>query len=551
MSARIVERIRRWVDDLIESRATTGGTFVENFDGLRAVAALAVFVHHLEILPHFVLGPVGVWLFFALSGYLLYSGFMQIKGVPDSRNITSYLTRRIFRILPLYLVVVLAMAYVFGYTTESDTAHWTLEHALFVRADHHLWTVKTEMMFYLALPVLALVLYPVRSDLARLALLTAAGVLAWWVFEDQQWFPMQGATAFFTPFLFGMAAFHLRGKTGALMGHALVAASLMAIALFSSDFEWGRPLREWLGLYSLSDLWEFGFLFYLPCAALVLGVSRIKSAVWGNRWLRLIGVCGYGFYLWHWPVVITVTAWQLPVPLYVLTCFVMTMSLSLLTYVFIEHPGINAGRRVSRWIREDRRLFGWLRPVSVCAVLIPVFFLYRYSVGGGTTVDFRIELQASQVTTVKIFLDSGDGFNLRHMGGATVQPNAWQTVTLHVPEVRIHQIRLDPSESGGEIKIRSISVRYPYHGRWHNLDMSRFQPLIGIRGMNHEAEYLHVVTQPNHPDPMLLYSGAFHQPWLKTRTLAWILLVPLMVLSLLLFRSIDRLTLRGDQAPAS
>jgi hypothetical protein len=223
----------------------------------------------------------------------------------------------------------------------------------------------------------------------------------------------------------------------------------------------------------------------------------------------------------------------------------------LLTYVYIEHPGINAGRRVSRWIREDRPIFGWMRPVSICAVLIPVFFLYRYSVAGGTTVDFRIELQASQNTTVKVFLDGGDGFNLRQMGGATVKPNAWQTVTLHVPEVRIHQIRLDPSESGGEIRIRSVSVRYPYAGTWHSLDISRFHPLVGIRQINHDFEQIHVVTEPDHPDPMLLYTGTFHQPWLGTRSLSWVLLVPLMVLSLILFRSIDRLMLQRGQEPAS
>src|SRR5215207_10460087 len=96
-------------------------------EGLRAVAASSIVVYHVWLygspsgpveagylsrfaLPHL---PVGVTLFFALSGFLLYrpiaAAVLATGRVPNDRN---YLRNRALRILPAYWVILAAVAVV-------------------------------------------------------------------------------------------------------------------------------------------------------------------------------------------------------------------------------------------------------------------------------------------------------------------------------------------------------------------------------------------------------------------------------------------------------
>ncbi|MDH3638997.1 MAG: acyltransferase, partial [Gammaproteobacteria bacterium] len=424
-----------WVDRIIDYRSTTAGGFVENFDGLRALAALMVFALHLRTVPHVVLGPAGVFLFFTLSGFLLYSGFLSIKDRPDTRTIVAYLTRRVFRVLPLYAVCVVSIAFLFSNWTTEFAWAWTKVHLMFVKGDQHLWTMKTEVVFYLYLPVLILILYPIRSHRWRFVALSFAGVAAWYLFEVRQIVQLRGATAFFAPFLFGMAAVHLRHRVSPPVARALVIPSLAAILIVSSDFSFGKPIREYFGLHHLSQLWEFGYLVYLPCAALVLGVSKERSWLWGNRFLRLIGVSGFGFYLWHLPIIQMVAWWGLPTPLYELTCFVLTLALSLVTYLTVEKPGIFVGRALARWIRQDVRKFFLFRPAWLCLILVASFFGYQHLFFAGRNIDISVELWPSQPTVAKVYVDSGDGFSERSALHTPVREKTWQVLTFNIRDV--------------------------------------------------------------------------------------------------------------------
>ena len=96
-------------------------------EGLRAVAAGSIVIYHVWLysspsgpvdagylsrfaLPHL---SVGVTLFFALSGYLLYrpiaASLLETGQVPDVRN---YLRNRALRILPAYWVILAVVAVV-------------------------------------------------------------------------------------------------------------------------------------------------------------------------------------------------------------------------------------------------------------------------------------------------------------------------------------------------------------------------------------------------------------------------------------------------------
>ncbi len=506
------------MDAIIDNRSTTADECVENFDGLRAVAALMVFALHLETVPRFALGPAGVFVFFALSGFLLYSGFLKIRDHPDTRTIVAYLVRRVFRVLPLFIVCVASIAYLFNGWKGDFALDWTQQHVLFVRGDAHLWTMKTEMVFYLFLPVLILVLDPVRSRRWRCVTLFVAGIGTWYLFEVRAVLQMSGGSPFFAPFLFGMAAVHLRHRVTPRVARGLVFFSLAAIVVFSSDFSWGQPMRQYFGLNHLSELWAFGFLLYLPCAALVLGVSRERSWLWGNRFLRLVGVCGFGFYLWHLPIILLVMKWGLPTPLYELTCFTLTLGLSILTYLIVERPGIVVGRLTAQWIKSDVTAFKVVRPAWVCLMLLVVFFAYRHAFVTSARIDFVVEMWSSQSTVAKFYVDNGDGFSEMLTGSAPVAEKTWLTLNLKTKDVPVHQLRFDPGETDGEYRIRKISVRYPFDDTRYELDLVNFRSLIGVRRLVNGKQFLTVIAETDHQDPVLMYDGETHQPSLHTHT---------------------------------
>ena len=96
------------------------------FDGLRAIAALAVLLHHVgfatgwsqthrfgELLAH---GDAGVPIFFVISGFLLYRPFVaaHLDGRPPIGYL-RFMRRRIVRIVPVFWVALIVIALVFGF----------------------------------------------------------------------------------------------------------------------------------------------------------------------------------------------------------------------------------------------------------------------------------------------------------------------------------------------------------------------------------------------------------------------------------------------------
>lgn len=87
------------------------------FDILRAIAIIMVLVFHVTTIPYFEnnLGPAaqlfrqygsfGVDIFFPLSGFLVCQYLLRM---PASNGVTIFFLRRVFRIIPIYLVAVLA-----------------------------------------------------------------------------------------------------------------------------------------------------------------------------------------------------------------------------------------------------------------------------------------------------------------------------------------------------------------------------------------------------------------------------------------------------------
>lgn len=169
----------RAVEHVAPARAVVPG-HQGSLDGLRAAAAGAVLLVHIGGLTGYAFtgtpvswvlsrGNIGVPIFFALSGLLLYRPWAAaaLTGTPG-RGVFTYLRRRALRILPAYWAVVLIALPVLNPAASRHTWPWVQYLLLLQNYDRHpwwagtgasgvaqAWSLVVEVSFYLALPVLA------------------------------------------------------------------------------------------------------------------------------------------------------------------------------------------------------------------------------------------------------------------------------------------------------------------------------------------------------------------------------------------------------------
>ena len=139
--------------------------YFPNLNGIRFIAAFLVIIHHIEQIKNLfgleskwtnpainLIGPLGVILFFVLSGflitYLLLVEEKEMKGI----SIKSFYIRRILRIWPLYYLIIFLSFFLIPQISFLNLTGWS-DH---IYDDFFLKLV----LFVFFLPNLALVLFP-------------------------------------------------------------------------------------------------------------------------------------------------------------------------------------------------------------------------------------------------------------------------------------------------------------------------------------------------------------------------------------------------------
>jgi peptidoglycan/LPS O-acetylase OafA/YrhL len=133
-------------------------------DGLRAFASLLVVAFHLRTVLGVSFGPldpvvgggdIGVYIFFALSGYLLYKPFVR-----GSVDLGSYALKRAGRIFPGYYLALAGLVVLTGSRLPIDhplpylgmAASYDIPLRGFLG---NAWTLSAEVLFYATLPLIA------------------------------------------------------------------------------------------------------------------------------------------------------------------------------------------------------------------------------------------------------------------------------------------------------------------------------------------------------------------------------------------------------------
>ncbi len=283
------------------------------FDLLRLVFASVVFVYHGTVLPALDIGGrAEIWLGglaeMSIQGFFIVSGALVFGSLERSASVRDYAGKRVRRLYQAYAVVVLVPALVSlvlswgGQGALGQIGQYLAANLVFLNflepnlpglfagqrfgeVNGALWTLKIEVMFYLALPVLAWGLGKLgRHWWLGIAALYIGGT-AWamlvptWehALSAQVARQLPGQMAFFAS---GMGLWRLwdRAKTQPWLFGA-VGLGLLVLS-------WLHPMVEPLRAAGLAGL--IGWAAFAP--GLMLNAAR-----WGD--------VSYGVYITHFPVV--------------------------------------------------------------------------------------------------------------------------------------------------------------------------------------------------------------------------------------------------------
>lgn len=272
--------------------------------GLRGVASIMVFYAHLlggaaehvyadrtayvqGIVPFWNFGTYGVYLFFAISGFVIVPSVIRYP-------IGDFAIRRFWRIYPIYLFFTLLFIlanYATNLIPEVNTPVAILAGLTFTniligteQLTPNAWSLTYEVMFYgLAATVFYFVVtHPSRIGAAVALVLAIA-------------FVVKLPAALF--FLIGMGTWYLHSKNRVLRPSVkpwLEMASLAALIAVSSQGHFGYYQPEMRDPVALGTMAATAVYFYFA-----VDLNSLTSRALNLRWVMYLGTVSYSLYLVH------------------------------------------------------------------------------------------------------------------------------------------------------------------------------------------------------------------------------------------------------------
>jgi peptidoglycan/LPS O-acetylase OafA/YrhL len=297
---------------------------IAGFDGLRAIAVLMVFFQHRLFGDIGEIGHLGVWIFFALSGFLIIGILSAQRARIEAGSskfgveLKRFLFRRTLRIFPIYYLMLLVMCVLMAFGLASPELasgmpfHFAYLSNIWIGSVlhywpgrySHLWSLAIEEQFYLVMAPLLLLL-AARRHRAVCYSIVALGLLCLVVMRAAHWQEITIYTHPLTNFwllalggIGGLMIARDSGPVRAWLGHGatLLVVSLGLVGLCATEPRWSQ-LDSPLAFTVVNAV--YGVLI----AALVCSIACCRNAVvigfLETGWLVSFGRISYGFYLYH------------------------------------------------------------------------------------------------------------------------------------------------------------------------------------------------------------------------------------------------------------
>ena len=343
-------------------------------DGLRAIAVVSVILYHAKInvlgQNLFDGGFIGVDIFFVISGYLITSIILKELITTGSFSFKNFYERRVRRILPVLLIVMLAsiqfawmyllpssfidfsksILYSLGFSSNFYFHYSGQEYediSGLLKPFLHTWSLSVEEQFYLLFPVALLIIFKnLRKYLVHILIITLLISLFFTDWGSKNY----PSASFYFPHtrLWELLAGSILAYFEILLGHRSKEKIL-------------NVLFPKIGLLLIVTTIIF-FKLYFPHPSLhtlpaILGVcliiwfsdkDEIVTKILSSKLFVGIGLISYSLYLWHYPIFAfarTTEFYQRADLLENLFLGILIYVLSIFSYYLIEKPARNKKNR--------------------------------------------------------------------------------------------------------------------------------------------------------------------------------------------------------------
>jgi peptidoglycan/LPS O-acetylase OafA/YrhL len=305
------------------TRVTSGSRFIPEIDGLRFLAIFPVVIMHFterlsransasltdldqKIVQILSNGHVGVYLFFAISGFILALPFGNQKlNNKGSLSLSKYYLRRLTRLEPPYLIVMILLFMALVLIKKEDFKDLVPHLAASIFYVHRIiygtwspinppaWTLEIEVQFYAIAPFLAILYFTIEKKWVRRSLILSLILLKIVVDNTSTLFDPTYLTLPFVVqfFLIGIVMadiFLTDWKTGIIPLRIFDFISIISFIIMLSTWTWGKDLS-----------WKFVYIISL----LILFYGSFRSMIFNNflknKWVTAIGGMCYTIYLLH------------------------------------------------------------------------------------------------------------------------------------------------------------------------------------------------------------------------------------------------------------
>ncbi len=413
--------------------------YIPGLDGIRALAVLAVIAYHFNF-KWASGGFLGVDIFFVLSGYLITSTVLPLKGNQMTVGLREFWIGRFRRLLPAaYVMIITSFAWATLFhkellnTLRGDAISsifyssnwWFIFHKLSYFDSFgspspikNLWSLAIEEQFYLIWPILLMLgLYLVKKQ-SKLAIFIFIGALCSAVLMGIMYEP--GADPSRVYYGTDTRSFELligcwlalvwpmkrlsSQKLSTDHVKKLNVISLFAFSIFLLSIVVVDEYQTFLYRGGM-------FLFCLNAAILIACVCHpisILGKVLSLKPLRWIGSRSYGIYLWHYPIMVLGTpVHEIGNPAYwrIALQLVLILIIAEISYRFIEMPirkeGFHAYYRQYLVFNKNKwRSLSFTRKTTT--VLVPLFLLVFFTGMTGVVGEEQTASKESKPTEIKI-----------------------------------------------------------------------------------------------------------------------------------------------------
>ena len=362
--------MRKVTKDSVPSATAFG--YRPALDGVRAFAVTAVVLFHCGV-DGLSGGFLGVDTFFVLSGFLITTLLLNEHARTGRIALGAFWARRARRLLPALLAMLAATVIAGHFLLDSDdlkllridafaalgyVANWRMiwRGTGYVAATatpsplQHTWSLGIEEQFYIVWPLLLVLLLAwVAARRTRTVLLVvcatgtaASAALAAYLYQPDSIARSYYGTDTRAQALLigaGLAAILTPGATTAARKHHFVLGALALAGAIGTVWLWHTATDDAAWMYGGGlTLAAVATAFVLVHAT--VNTSSATARVLGFGPFAYVGRISYGIYVWHWPIIVFVTADATGLSRYPLLTvrLLLTLATAVVSYYVIEMP---------------------------------------------------------------------------------------------------------------------------------------------------------------------------------------------------------------------